>query len=76
MALGPMKHKMTRANGITDGIFPPELGGEGILLPERPVFVFYVHCKHGRVVAHLCVVCVCVCVCVYVCVGMMCVCVL
>ena len=49
--MAPCAHQ--RTNGIDTEVLPPELGGDGELLPQSPVLVFHVCSVHGRMVAHL-----------------------
>ena len=53
IALALVHHQMTGAQRVDHEVLPTELGGHGVLLPERPVSVLHMHRKHGRVVAHL-----------------------
>jgi len=53
VALGPMEDQVAVTNWVADSVLSPELGGEGVFLPECPVLALSMHCKHGRVVANL-----------------------
>ena len=53
MALAAVEHQMTATNGIAHEVLATKLGGNRVLLPQRPLLVLRMHCKHGRMVAYL-----------------------
>ena len=45
--------QVSDSNRVTGDVLPSELGGHGVLLPERPVLMLHMHRKHWRMVTHL-----------------------
>lgn len=53
VALASVHHHVTTAERVDHKVLASEARGYGVLLPECPVSVLHMHCKHWRVMGDL-----------------------